>query len=347
VTTDPAPPRVSVTRLPPPSPVAGRDPRTMVYKELRPRWSAAGALVLAVLAWSVWSGAGSRLSLFLCAAALTLLALDLVWAQVATARAQLEVTANPPEAIVGDTVTFHLAVTGPRQFLRVRLVSFPSAGAPSAADVGVDVSAAGHLAGAATAREVAAELVLEVVSNGVAGLVGCARRRPISLKRPLAVGPRPIRADQPFPELTRTWGEGPSRPAPTGDLVRGVRPYLPGDPLRRVHWRATARADDLVVKEVEDTAAARLILVLDLGGGGMAGERAAGRAAWYAGEALRRAYLLNLVTTERGRTVAGAVRSPSELNRRLAAAALPGHPTIPVDTKDPVLVVTDRGDSWR
>src|SRR5947209_17300032 len=133
-----------------------------------------------------------------------------------------------------------------------------------------------------------------------AGLVACARRRTVRLARPLAVGPCPLPAAEPFPELFRTWGDGEARPAPTGDLVRGVRPYVAGDPMRRVHWRATARVGDLVVKEVEDTGAPRLYLALDLGAGGAAGERAAGRAAWYALEGVRRGYQVVLATTERG-----------------------------------------------
>jgi uncharacterized protein (DUF58 family) len=34
-----------------------------------------------------------------------------------------------------------------------------------------------------------------------------------------------------------------------GDDLRGTRPYVPGDDLRHVHWKSTARAGELVVKE--------------------------------------------------------------------------------------------------
>lgn len=34
-----------------------------------------------------------------------------------------------------------------------------------------------------------------------------------------------------------------------GEDLRGTRPYAPGDDLRRVHWKSTARAGELVVKE--------------------------------------------------------------------------------------------------
>lgn len=51
--------------------------------------------------------------------------------------------------------------------------------------------------------------------------------------------------------------EDPSRAA-------GVRPYRPGDPLRRVHWRASARSTDLLVREFEPTVNLRVALFVDL-----------------------------------------------------------------------------------
>ncbi|MGI8775172.1 MAG: DUF58 domain-containing protein [Actinomycetota bacterium] len=47
-----------------------------------------------------------------------------------------------------------------------------------------------------------------------------------------------------------------------GDEFLGVRHYRAGDPLRSVHWRSTARAGQLVVKEYEETAQERCIVVL-------------------------------------------------------------------------------------
>jgi uncharacterized protein (DUF58 family) len=51
--------------------------------------------------------------------------------------------------------------------------------------------------------------------------------------------------------------EDPSRAA-------GVREYRPGDPLRRVHWRASARSSNLLVREFEPTVSLRVALFLDL-----------------------------------------------------------------------------------
>jgi len=327
------------------------------YRELRPSFAAVGAGLLAAVTWTVWRNSGSRLSLFVSVATATVALIDVAWALIATKKVRLVVTANPAEAVVGDTVTVNVSFAGPRQFVTVVVRTF----SPTAEGAGVDTPATGRLAGTATVRQVLTDVEIEVVSRGLAGLVACARRRTVPLARPLAVGPRPLPAAEPFPELFRTWGDGEARPAPTGDLVRGVRPYVTGDPMRRVHWRATARVGDLVVKEVEDTGAPRLYLALDLGAGGAAGERAAGRAAWYALEGVRRGYQVVLATTERGagplgtppgappdrRVVTGPVTSPSDVIRRLAPAA-PGTPELPDDLPaGGVLLVSDKGDSWR
>lgn len=52
----------------------------------------------------------------------------------------------------------------------------------------------------------------------------------------------------------------------------GVRPYVPGDSLRRIHWRVTARHDDLVVRRMEAAASGDWWIFLDLESGVQAGE---------------------------------------------------------------------------
>ncbi|MGH2543934.1 MAG: DUF58 domain-containing protein, partial [Ardenticatenaceae bacterium] len=44
----------------------------------------------------------------------------------------------------------------------------------------------------------------------------------------------------------------------------GVRDYLPGDTFNRIHWRSTARAGRLIVKEFEEDPTADIWIVLDM-----------------------------------------------------------------------------------
>ena len=307
-------------------------------RETRATVGTGGALVLAGLAWTTWRATGSRLAVFVCFAALLALLLDLVLAVVTTRRVRATVEATPTDAFVGDSVSFTLSVTGPSLPYRVRIV-------PGGDPLVATPPASGRLVGQADRREVVTELEVEVASSGLCGLVTCARRRRAPLPRPMAVGPRPLAPSHPFPELFGTWGDGAPRPAAVGDVVRGVRDYVPGDPVRRVHWPTTARRGDLVVKEVEEPGAPQLVVVLDLGGGGAAGEAAAARAAWYAHEALRRGYEVVLATAEPGGPATGRLGPPTDVNQRLARAAR-GTPSVPARARAAVVTVTPTGDSW-
>jgi len=48
--------------------------------------------------------------------------------------------------------------------------------------------------------------------------------------------------------------------------LRGVRPYRPGDPLRTINWRASARLGALHTNEFDPTSLAAVRLLLDIGG---------------------------------------------------------------------------------
>lgn len=52
----------------------------------------------------------------------------------------------------------------------------------------------------------------------------------------------------------------------------GVRGYLPGDPLRYIHWRQTARTGSLSVIEFEETQSVALHILLDTNSAGVTGE---------------------------------------------------------------------------
>jgi len=309
-------------------------------RQTRATVGSAGALLVAGAGWTAWRATGSRLALFVCFASLLALCLDLLLAVVATRRVRIVVDGTPTDAFVGDRLDLTLAVTGPRLPFRVRAV-------PAGAVMVATPPVGGGLTHVAGRRELVTHLEVEVAGSGLCGLATCARRQTVPLPRPLAVGPRPMAPNHPFPELFGAWGDGSPRPAAVGDVVRGVRDYVPGDPVRRVHWASSARRGDLVVKEVEEPGAPRLVVALDLGGGAAAGELAAARAAWYASEALRRGYEVILATAEPTGAVTGRVGPTTDVNQRLARAVR-GTPRPPAGgpARAAVVTVTPDGDSW-
>lgn len=51
--------------------------------------------------------------------------------------------------------------------------------------------------------------------------------------------------------------------AGTGTELFGVREYRPGDPLRRIHWRSSARHGELIVREYEPPGVQTLAIICD------------------------------------------------------------------------------------
>jgi uncharacterized protein (DUF58 family) len=92
-----------------------------------------------------------------------------------------------------------------------------------------------------------------------------------------------------------------ARAGAAGEFI-GVRDYRPGDPRRNVHWRSTARAGRLIVKEFADETQPALTIALDLRQGSALGPeletlelgiKVAATLAYYA---QRRGLPFNLVT---------------------------------------------------
>ncbi|MFN8520008.1 MAG: DUF58 domain-containing protein [Chloroflexota bacterium] len=66
------------------------------------------------------------------------------------------------------------------------------------------------------------------------------------------------------PALIQGTAARPERTPHTTPLVTGVRPYAPGDPYNRIHWRSSARHGELQVKEFDTQRTADVWLYLDL-----------------------------------------------------------------------------------
>lgn len=248
----------------------------------------------------------------------------LVAPMLGVARTTVSVDA-PRDATVGRPLPVTLSVPAGASGLKLRVVD------PPGDWVAADAPARGDVLVTPVSRGVFDVVNVEVRSAGPLGLVWWRRRVPARLTTPLEVGPRPL--EMSVAEVARAGGAGHDaayRGRSGHELVRSVRDYAVGDPLRLVHWPATARSGALVVKELEDPELPRLAIVVDLRGGRSAAEDAASRAAGLAEGALRDGVPVTLLTVERGGPVAGPVVTVVEAGRRLARAVAGEPPEGPV-----------------
>jgi uncharacterized protein (DUF58 family) len=81
----------------------------------------------------------------------------------------------------------------------------------------------------------------------------------------------------------RETGEGVAGEHGTGPVVSGLRHYEPGDPARRIHWRASLRRDELLVRKVESEQRAEVEVRLRTAGQ-QPGERFERSVRWAASE---------------------------------------------------------------
>ncbi len=160
-------------------------------------------------------------------------------------------------------------------------------------------------------RGIVTEVGAEVEAAGPLGLMPWSRWVPLSLPAAIEVAPAPspVTLDD-LADLTTAEADA-STPSGRGDgMVRGVRPYSAGDPLRHVHWPATARWGDMMVKELEIPLESALVIIADLRGDPDRGEEAASIAAGLAGVALGAGYSVSLLTAEADGPRAGTVATP-------------------------------------
>ncbi len=110
---------------------------------------------------------------------------------------------------------------------------------------------------------------LTLLSSFPFGFVTC--QRPADASGEVVVLPRPGFAE---PDGLRRWvsrqagGDGRARKVlrrVTTDRaeVRGVRAYRPGDPIRDIHWRTTARRGEPMVREYDTAPSPELVLVVE------------------------------------------------------------------------------------
>ena len=85
-----------------------------------------------------------------------------------------------------------------------------------------------------------------------------------SQERELLVLPRPVPPD-PLPNLT-AFATGRRRPKPGGGFSEEheLREYREGDNLRDVHWKLSAKTDQLILREAQEPIRERILLTFDL-----------------------------------------------------------------------------------
>lgn len=190
--------------------------------------------------------------------------------------ARLTLTAHRAENVfAGDLATFEISVHNPtpeaRHALefeplpgerRARGARRPGGGAPPVTSA--DIPALGS-------REIRV-----AVPTGARGRLPCPRLRvqtrfPFGLWQawsyytpPLTaiVYPAPERDSPPLPVGATGSDDEDTGLVVSGDEFAGVRPYQPGDPLKRVAWRLAARSDELTVKLFEGHARGEVVLDL-------------------------------------------------------------------------------------
>jgi uncharacterized protein (DUF58 family) len=204
-----------------------------------------------------------------------------------------------------------LAVRG--NHVKLRILTFDSDW------VRIDAPTRGPLVVTPTRRGVLRRVRVEVVTAAPLGLARWRRRIAVELPNPVDVAPRrePTRCPIVIGD-TQTPSELAHVAVGGSELTRGVREYLDGDPIRSVHWPATARAGAVMVREYEGPRRPLVIIVVDLRGPD--GEGTASRAAGMADDALRAGARVELATAEVDGPRLGVVPTPLHVGRRLARA---------------------------
>jgi uncharacterized protein (DUF58 family) len=267
----------------------------------RPTSGAASLLGLAVGLELVGRVLGSR-GLTLVAAGFigTLVAAAVLTPRISGATLVLD---GPARLVAGAESTLGLSVTAPDRRLRVGpfLVTDTT---PAYAETAVMTPALRRGETATAALPVrppqrghwpGASITVEAVSP----LGGFIRRRHVTLPGSTWVHPKAARTlALPHVGSLRTRDGSRTRRSPVGTEIAGLREWRAGDPAGRVHWRASARRNQIVVMERDDNQRVAVIVAIGSAGTGDAWEQAVARTAATAVDALRAGNSLVLLTAD-------------------------------------------------
>lgn len=283
------------------------------------------ALAAGTFGIAATTGAGWLLVLIAVCVAVVIVAAVSPWFLLRRLRIRVDA---PPDGTVGEPLPVTVGITGPRTPC---LVDVLSPGTPpgkrqdrgarrGTSRRGAVVPAEGTIPVNPASRGAVTTLTVILVSAAPLGLVRWRRTVRATLTNPTLIAPKPSFADPPPPAGSEA-RQGLRELAAGYDLARGVREYVPGDPPKLIHWPATARMRNLMVKEVETPGRPSLVLVLDLRGCDEArAEKAASLCFGLAIRSLEDGVDLFLATTEPDGPRLGRVSTRTAAGRRLALA---------------------------
>jgi uncharacterized protein (DUF58 family) len=164
----------------------------------------------------------------------------------------------------------------------------------------------------------------DVTIEAVSPLGGFVRRKNLIRRNEMWVYPPPT-LPLPLPMSGSAVARAGSRArvSPTGSEIAGLRQWQPGDPAARVHWRASARRNQLVVMERDDNQQQAVVVVFGRVEAGGRFELAVARTAATALVALRSGHSVRLLS-DRG---AVAVRTARDLMDRFAELSVGESPS--------------------
>ncbi len=175
----------------------------------------------------------------------------------------------PEELMEGETIDYslHASIQGRGGLLWAQAHDSASSGLhiePLATEQATPFSGIAHYRLTALRRGAQSLGPVSLVLSDPFGLF--VNRMQLPIHTPILVLPRPV-------ALAQWRWEGGGRGRVLASSLRGnrgegadwhgVRPYTPGDPLRRIHWRATARFGNWHVKEFETSQLAPSVVALE------------------------------------------------------------------------------------
>lgn len=280
-------------------------------------------ILLALALSGIGRTTGSGWAMVVVSGLVAVIVLGAVWPAWVVGRSSVRLSIGR-DAEVGRPTEVRIEVAGSSLPVRVRMAS------PVSEWAGAEAPARGTVLLTPARRGVIREVEIELVTAAPLGLLAWGRRTRLTLPVPVDVAPRVV--PWPVPSvLAGAPGEvRPPHRRSGNDSVRTVREYAQGDSTRLVHWGATARRGELMVKEMDDPEGALLVVILDLQGHGPDAELAAARAAGLCQAALRDRLNVVLLTLEEEGPCAGTVLTALAAGRRLARAVPGPPPTGPI-----------------